>query len=69
LLSISLATAAVFFWRIIYRRIVKGNQLNERIIILGTGDFAREIAREIQDKRDSGFEIIGHINERKEIKT
>lgn len=61
LFSISLATSGVFIWRIVYRSIVKGSQLNERIIILGTGEFAREIAREIRQRGDSGFEIIGHI--------
>ena len=65
LFTVTCATAAVFFWRIIYRSVVKGNQLNERIIILGTGDFAREIAREIRDRGDSGFEIIGHIVDKK----
>ena len=65
LFTVTCATAAMFFWRIIYRLVVKGKQLNERIIILGTGDFAREIAREIQDRGDSGFELIGHIDDEK----
>jgi len=70
LFTLTCATGAVFFWRIIYRSIVKGNQLNERVIILGTGAFAREIAREIRDRGDSGFEVIGHIDEqKKESKT
>ena len=70
LFTVSFATAAVFFWRIIYRSIVKGNQLNERILILGTGEFAREIAREIRNKGDSGFDVIGHIDDQhKESKT
>ena len=63
--TVTCATAGVFFWRIIYRNFVKGNQLNERIIILGTGEFAREIARQIRDKGDSGFEVIGHIVDEK----
>jgi len=70
LFTLSCATVAVFFWRIIYRSVVKGNQLNERVIILGTGEFAKEIAREIRDRGDSGFEVIGHIDEQhKESKT
>nr|NIM59216.1 hypothetical protein [Candidatus Aminicenantes bacterium] len=70
LFTVICATVGVFFWRIIYRSIVKGNQLNERVIILGTGAFAREIAREIRDRGDSGFEVIGHIDEQnKESKT
>jgi FlaA1/EpsC-like NDP-sugar epimerase len=62
LFTVTCATAAVLIWRIIYRSLVTGNQLNERIIILGTGEFAREIAREIRDRRDCGFQIIGHID-------
>jgi FlaA1/EpsC-like NDP-sugar epimerase len=66
LFTVTCATASAFFWRIFYRSIVKGSQLNERIIILGTGQFAEEIAREIREKGDSGFEVIGHIDEQKE---
>lgn len=70
LFTVSFATLFVFFWRIIYRSIVRGNQLNERVIILGTGAFAGEIAKEIRDRGDSGFEVIGHIDEQhKESKT
>ena len=68
LFTVACAAADSFFWRIIYRNFVKGKQLNERILILGTGEFAREITRQIRDKGDSGFEIIGHINEQKESK-
>ena len=67
--TLSCATAAVFLWRVLYRSVVKTSQLNERIIILGTGQFAREIVKEIREKGDSGFEIIGHIDEQKESKT
>ena len=65
LLSVTFASSGAFFWRIIYRHFVRGNKLNERIIILGTGEFAREIARAIRDKGDSGFEVIGHIIDEK----
>ncbi len=65
LFTVACATAAVFFWRIGYRSLVKGKQLKERIIILGTGELAKEIARQIRYKRDSGFEVIGHIDEQK----
>ena len=66
LFTLSCAIPMLFLWRIIYRSMVKGRQLKERIIILGTGAFAREIAREIRDKGDSGFELIGYINEQEE---
>jgi len=68
LFSVACATAAVFFWRIVYRSMIRGNQLKERIIILGTGELAREIARQIRDKRDSGFVVIGHIDEQKGVR-
>ena len=65
LFTVTCASAGVFFWRIVYRNFVKGKQLNERILILGTGEFAREIARQIRDKGDSGFDVIGHIVDEK----
>lgn len=66
LFTLSCAIASVYCWRILYRSIVKGSQLNERIIILGSGQFANEIAKEIGEKGDSGFEVIGYIDDQKE---
>jgi FlaA1/EpsC-like NDP-sugar epimerase len=63
--TIMLSALVVLIWRIIYRSLVKGNHLNERIIIIGTGELAKEIARQIREQRDSGFEIVGHIDEKK----
>jgi FlaA1/EpsC-like NDP-sugar epimerase len=64
-LTILLSTVVALVWRIAYRSLIKRNHLNERIIIVGTGEFAKEIARHIREQRDSGFEIIGHIDEKK----
>lgn len=66
LFTVFLSVSATFLWRLIYRSLVRASQFSERIIILGTGDFAKEIAREIHDKKDSGFEVIGHIDEEKQ---
>jgi FlaA1/EpsC-like NDP-sugar epimerase len=68
LFTVSCATGAVFLWRIAYRLLVRGSQLNERIVILGSGDLAREISKEIQDHEDSGFKVVGHIVNQKETK-
>ena len=67
-LSTIFSTSAAILWRIVYRSMVRGSQLNERIIILGTGEFAREIAREIGEKGDSGFEVIGYVENKGEVK-
>ena len=67
--TVCFGIALAFLWRILYRVIIKGSQLNERIIILGTGEFAREITREIHEKGDSGFQVIGYIDDQKENKT
>lgn len=66
LYTVGCAIVTVFFWRVYYRSIVSKSQLNERILIVGTGEFAKEIAKQIHDKGDSGFEVIGHISETRE---
>jgi FlaA1/EpsC-like NDP-sugar epimerase len=65
LLTVICAIFSLFLWRILYRYLIGRKQLKERIIILGTGEFAREIAKAIRDKGDSGFEVIGHIMDEK----
>jgi sugar transferase (PEP-CTERM system associated) len=50
----------------LYNRILKARHLDQKVIIVGTGPLAKNIAREIIDKMDSGFEIIGFITENPE---
>ena len=49
-----------------YNYILRSRQLDQRILIIGTGVLARDIAKEIVDRVDTGFKIIGFIAENPE---
>jgi len=50
-------------WRLIYPWIVNKNMFKERILIIGTGDLAQKIQKEILQNAHEGFEIVGFIGE------
>ena len=62
-ISLSFGTIAVLLLRMSYIIVSRRKNINERIIILGTGEFAKEIAHQIQIKQNSGFELLGLIEE------
>lgn len=50
-------------WRIIYTQILNRGLFNQKIIILGSSDTAKEITKNIMEKTDSGYEIGAVIME------
>lgn len=50
-------------WRIIYTQILNRGLFNQKIIILGSSDTAKEITKNIMEKTDSGYEIGAVITE------
>jgi FlaA1/EpsC-like NDP-sugar epimerase len=50
-------------WRLIYPWIVNKSIFKEKILIVGTGDLARKIQKEILQNGQDGYEIIGIISE------
>ena len=51
-------------WRLGYNFILDRNLFNQKIFIIGSGELAKEIHREIKDKRDSGYKVVQLIKER-----
>ncbi len=48
----------IFSWRILYQFILITGVFNQRIILLGTGDLARELLCHINEKKDCGYEVF-----------
>jgi len=61
--SLCFVGLVIVSWRIIYNHILRTRQLDENIMIIGSGALAKEIAKEIIEKADTGFNIIGFIAE------
>jgi len=65
-ISLSLIFLFTFFWRFLYGRLSKSRAFKEKILIIGTGELAKRIKKEILDNGNDAFEIIGFIDETQE---
>jgi sugar transferase (PEP-CTERM system associated) len=50
-------------WRLLFNRLSGSLRLEERILVVGTGDAARKVARQILDQRDFPYRVVGFIDE------
>jgi sugar transferase (PEP-CTERM system associated) len=66
LISLGFMGAVIVCWRVIYNRILRTKQLDQRIMIVGSGQLAKSIAREIIDRADTGFNVVGFITDNPE---
>jgi FlaA1/EpsC-like NDP-sugar epimerase len=67
ILTISLLNILIlaFLWRFIYIRIAKIRIFRERILIVGTGELAKKIIKEISENEQESFEVVGFVSERR----
>jgi sugar transferase (PEP-CTERM system associated) len=66
LISLSFVGAVIIFWRMSYNHFLKTRQLDQKIMIIGAGPLAKNIAVEILERDDIGFKIIGFITDNPE---
>ena len=66
LISLSFMGAIIVSWRLIYNHFLKTRQLDQRIMIIGSGPLGKNIAKEIVERVDTGFKIIGFITDHSE---
>ena len=66
LISVSFVGATIISWRMGYNHFLKTRQLDQKIMIIGSGPLAKNIAREILEREDMGFKIIGFITDNPE---
>jgi sugar transferase (PEP-CTERM system associated) len=50
-------------WRLLFNTLYGSLQLEERILVVGTGNAARKVARQILDQRDFAYRVVGFIDE------
>ncbi|MBA3442152.1 MAG: TIGR03013 family PEP-CTERM/XrtA system glycosyltransferase [Pyrinomonadaceae bacterium] len=67
LISSLLALMLMVCWRISIHWLMGHPSLGERILIIGSGDNAIEIAREALERRDAGYRIIGFVDNKPEL--
>lgn len=55
------ATAAILAWRLVYYALFVDWQARQRLLILGTGSFARTLEEEIERRKDMAMEVVGFL--------
>src|SRR5688572_15805522 len=61
--SLVIFLIAIVAWRLLFNRLASASQLEERLLIVGTGPTARMLARQIQNQHDFGYRIVGFIED------
>jgi sugar transferase (PEP-CTERM system associated) len=62
LISLPLALLLMVAWRLAIHWVLGHPELGERILIVGSGEFAIEIARETLGRPDAGFRVVGFVD-------
>lgn len=63
LVALPLALAVMVGWRLTIHWLLGHPQLGERILIVGSGQLAVDVARETLDRPDAGFRIVGFVDD------
>ncbi len=61
LIALPLALALMVLWRVSIHWFLGHPNFGERILIVGSGDLAVELAREVLDRPDAGYRIVGFV--------
>jgi sugar transferase (PEP-CTERM system associated) len=54
---------AILVWRVAFNQIAGTLKLEERVLVVGTGETARKVARQILDQHDFAYRIVGFIDD------
>jgi sugar transferase (PEP-CTERM system associated) len=50
-------------WRLLFNRLTGSLRLQERILVVGTGETARKVARQILDQHDFAYSVVGFVDD------
>ena len=67
LISLPLALALMVLWRVSIHWFLGHPNFGERILIVGSGNLAVEVAREVLDRPDAGYRIAGFVGTDSEL--
>ncbi len=62
LIALPLALGLMVGWRVSIHWLLGHPSVGERILIVGSGEVAVEIAREVLERRDAGYRIVGFVD-------
>ena len=67
LIALPLALGLMVAWRVGIHWLLGHPQWGERILIVGSGAAAVELAREVLERRDAGYRVVGFVDNRPEL--
>lgn len=67
LISLPLALALMVLWRVSIHWFLGHPGIGERILIVGSGNLAVEVAREVLNRPDAGYRIVGFVGTDSEL--
>jgi sugar transferase (PEP-CTERM system associated) len=67
LIALPLTLGLMVGWRVAIHWLLGHPLVGERILIVGSGDAAREIARELLGRPDAGYRVVGFVDSRPDL--
>jgi sugar transferase (PEP-CTERM system associated) len=67
LIALPLALALMVLWRVAVHWLLGHPNVGEKILIVGSGASAIEVAREVLERRDAGYRVVGFVDNRPEL--
>jgi sugar transferase (PEP-CTERM system associated) len=67
LIGLPLALAIMVGWRVSIHWLLGHPSVGEKILIVGSGDSAVDLAREVLERRDAGYRVVGFVDNRPEL--
>jgi sugar transferase (PEP-CTERM system associated) len=67
LIALPLALALMVAWRVCAHWLLGHPSVGEKILIVGSGNAAVEVAREVLERRDAGYRVVGFVDNRPEL--
>ena len=61
--SLLVFLVGILGWRLLFNQLAGSLKLEERILIVGTGETARKVARQILAQRDFAYRIVGFVDD------
>jgi sugar transferase (PEP-CTERM system associated) len=61
--SLIIFLIAIVAWRLLFNRLASSSQLEERVLVVGSGATARMVARQIEGQHDFGYRVVGFVDD------
>ena len=61
--ALSVFLIGILGWRLLFNQLTGSLRMQERILVVGTGETARKVARQILDQHDFAYSVIGFIDD------